>query len=110
MKYTRPDLMYVVNRLRSYADDPYAPASQGINHLISYLAGFPHRILYIPLALTELQPMTSVKGSPQATSPPIIHQMALLIFAYGGECLTPNTKCTISCLIFCLFKIDVHCP
>ena len=43
MHYTRPYLMYTIKCLSSYADYLSAALFQCINHLISYIVGFPHR-------------------------------------------------------------------
>ena len=48
MQYTLPDLMYAVNHLSSYSGVLFAPAFQGIKHIIRYLYVFPmHPVIYL---------------------------------------------------------------
>ena len=39
IQYTLPDVIYAVDRLCIYADDPSAPSFQGVKNLTLYLAG-----------------------------------------------------------------------
>ena len=51
MQYTRPDLMYTVNRIYNHAYDPSTKALQGINHPIRYLTGCPQCPIMYPSSL-----------------------------------------------------------
>ena len=51
MQYTHPKIMYVVNRLYSYADTSSTPELQGIKHLICYLSGCYNHTILTPYGL-----------------------------------------------------------
>ena len=53
MKYTRPDIIYFVNRISIHASAPSEPDFQRIKHLICYLDGCPHRPIMYPSGLYE---------------------------------------------------------
>ena len=92
MQYTRPDLMYDVNRLSSNYSDPSEPALQGINLLVCYLAILPHRPIMYPAVLYG----TTTHDLRQEVSPGEFYSQnisnGLVDFSDGLEGRTTNYK------------------
>ena len=53
MQYTRPDMIYAVNRLSIHDSAPSEPVFQGIKHIIRYLDGCPYRPIMYPSGLGD---------------------------------------------------------
>ena len=62
----------------------------------------------MPLALMSLQPMNSVKRSPQVTSIPRIYQMVLLLLWTEEKDFSYNDKHAITCVVLFLFGVSIH--
>ena len=99
MQYTCPDLMHAVNGISCYDSAQSAPASQGINHLIRYIDGFPHCPIMYPAGLYD----TITHDLHQEVSQVDFYSQkifnGLVSFAYVGEGRTPNYKRSIAYVI-----------
>ena len=102
--------MCAINRLSSHVAAPSVPEFQGIKHLIQYLDGCLQCPIMYPYGLAR----TTTHELHQQLYPGDFHSQkiynGLVAFSDGGEGRNPNKKCTIACVILCLFGISVHWP
>ena len=76
MQYTSPNIVYDVNRLSINSSYPCSPALQGINYLILYISGFPHRPIMYPSGLYCTTTHNLRQEVPQVNSTLKIYPMA----------------------------------
>ena len=92
MKYTRPDLMYDVNRFSSHDSDTSAPAFEGIKNLIRYLSVCTH----LPITYTSGLNENTTNGLHQEVSPCDFHSKkrstGLVVFVDEGEGHIPQQQ------------------
>ena len=98
MQYTCPDIIFDTKRVSSH---------DGIKHLICYPYGLPYCTIIYHAVLDR----TNNHDILQEVSPGNFHSKnisnGLVAFSYGGESCSPNDKQTISCVIICIFGVDV---
>ena len=108
MQYTRPDIMYAVNRLPNHYSAPSAPVSQGINHFTRYLDGYSHS----NIAYTDGLDNTATHDLCQEVSTGYFYSQnisnGLVDFADGGEGSAPKENHSIACIILIIFVVAVY--
>ena len=100
--------MYDANRISIHDSAPSEPAIQGMNHLIRYLAGWPHFPIMYPSGLD----VTTTHELRQEVSSGYLHSQntsnGLFSFADGVEFRASNEKFPIACVILCLFGVSLY--